>query len=165
MRVVQVVTRVFLRWFWYTVYGTGFHKLLVRLLYFPSIGRMSLLEGPNRRWYDRIDDTVILGALPFRSQAKQVCPHTHTQTRLHLQTRPHTLVHTHTHIHKTGLSTHTHTHVHIHTYTYTRTHTCLMHCMWCGCCLCCSWWRWRMWEQWYLITKSTNSTTSQTARK
>lgn len=76
----QLITRVFLRWFWYTVSGTAVHKLLVRLLYFPSIGRMCLLEGPNRRWYDRIDDNVILGALPFRSQAKQVRPHTHTHT-------------------------------------------------------------------------------------
>ncbi len=126
MRVVQVVTRVFLRWFWYTVYGTGFHKLLVRLLYFPSIGRMCLLEGPNRRWYDRIDDTVILGALPFRSQAKQVGPHRHTHTNTsthtHTQTRPHTLVHTHTH-----------THVHIHSYTHTHKHKHMfdaLHVMW-----------------------------------
>ncbi len=74
----EVVRRVILRWFWYTVYGTVVHKLLVRLLYFPSIGRMCLAEGPNRRWYDRIDDTVILGALPFKSQAKKVCPQTHT---------------------------------------------------------------------------------------
>ncbi len=76
MSLFQVIRRVILRWFWYTVYGTVVHKLLVRLLYFPSIGRMCLLEGPNRRWYDRIDDTVILGALPFKSQAKKVCPHT-----------------------------------------------------------------------------------------
>lgn len=26
----------------------------------------------SRRWYDRMDDTVILGALPFQSMTKQV---------------------------------------------------------------------------------------------
>ncbi len=104
MSLFQTVTRVFLRWFWYTVYGTGIHKLLVRVLYFPSIGRMCLLEGPNRRWYDRIDDTVILGALPFRSQAKQVCPHIDS-VHLHIHTYTHNSTHTHTH-------THMHTHIH-----------------------------------------------------
>ena len=55
-------------WFW----GSMLHKLLARALYFPSILRMSLIEGPNWRWYDRVDGTVILGALPFKSQTKEV---------------------------------------------------------------------------------------------
>ena len=48
------------------------HKCLVRLWYFPSILRMTLMAGPKRHWYDRIDSTVVLGALPFRSQTKKV---------------------------------------------------------------------------------------------
>ncbi len=63
---------VVVNWFWTTVGGSMFHKGIVRVLYFPSILRMSLMEGPQRRWYDRIDSTVILGALPFRSQTKEV---------------------------------------------------------------------------------------------
>lgn len=63
---------VLVNWFWTVVGGSMFHKGLVRILYFPSILRMSLLEGPKRRWYDRVDSTVIVGALPFRSQTKEV---------------------------------------------------------------------------------------------
>lgn len=63
---------VVVRWFWAFVDGSMLHKGINRVLYFPSILRMSLLTGPNRRWYDRIDSTVILGALPFRSQTKEV---------------------------------------------------------------------------------------------
>ena len=48
------------------------HKLISRVIYFPSVLRMSLMVGPERRWYDRVDDTVLLGALPFRSQTKEV---------------------------------------------------------------------------------------------
>ena len=33
---------------------------------------MILMEGPSWRWYDRIDSTVILGAIPFKSQTKEV---------------------------------------------------------------------------------------------
>ena len=59
-------------WFWVGVGGSVFHQGLVRVLYFPSILRMTLMEGPQRRWYDRVDPTVIVGALPFRSQTKEV---------------------------------------------------------------------------------------------
>ena len=55
-------------WFW----SSMLHKLISRALYFPSILRMSLMVGPERRWYDRVDSTVLLGALPFRSQTKEV---------------------------------------------------------------------------------------------
>lgn len=52
--------------------GSMVHKVLVRIFYFPSLLRLSMIEGPKRRWYDRVDQTVILGALPFRSQTKEV---------------------------------------------------------------------------------------------
>lgn len=55
-------------WSW----GHMVNKLLARALYFPSILRMTLIEGPNHRWYDRVDGTVIVGALPFKSQTKEV---------------------------------------------------------------------------------------------
>ena len=64
--------QVLINWFWIAIDGSWLHRGLARLLYFPSILRMTLKEGPNRRWYDRIDNTVILGALPFRSQTKKV---------------------------------------------------------------------------------------------
>lgn len=70
---------VVVNWFWITVDGSMFHKSIVRILYFPSLLRLSLLEGPQRRWYDRIDSTVIVGALPFRSQTKEVLLHTSYQ--------------------------------------------------------------------------------------
>lgn len=69
---VANVAQVLVNWFWVVIDGSWLHRGLARLLYFPSILRMTLKEGPNRRWYDRIDDTVILGALPFRSQTKKV---------------------------------------------------------------------------------------------
>ncbi len=69
---LRVTIGVVVNWFWTAVDGSMFHKGIVRLLYFPSILRMTLLEGPKRRWYDRVDSTVILGALPFRSQTKKV---------------------------------------------------------------------------------------------
>ena len=69
---VAHVAQVLLNWFWVTIDGTFIHRGMARLLYFPSILRLTLAEGPKRRWYDRIDNTVILGALPFRSQTKKV---------------------------------------------------------------------------------------------
>ena len=60
-------------WLARLMYGGSLHKLAARLLYLPSLARMSLLWGRwKRNWYDRVDDTVILGALPFRSQTKEV---------------------------------------------------------------------------------------------
>lgn len=66
-RFVQVLVNCF-----WTLGGSMLYKGLLRLYYFPSILRLTLTEGPKRRWYDRIDSTVILGALPFRSQTKKV---------------------------------------------------------------------------------------------
>lgn len=60
-------------WLARVMYGGPLHKAAARLLYLPSLARMSLLWGRwKRNWYDRVDDTVILGALPFRSQTKEV---------------------------------------------------------------------------------------------
>ena len=69
---VAHVTQVLINWFWATIDGSFLHRGIARLAYFPSILRMTLMEGPKRRWYDRIDNTIILGALPFRSQTKKV---------------------------------------------------------------------------------------------
>ena len=54
------------------VYGTAAHRFIARLLYLPTVLRLMLLEGPSNKWYNRLDDTVILGALPFRSHTKTV---------------------------------------------------------------------------------------------
>ena len=63
------VLQVMVEW----IIGTSIHRAFARLIYLPTILRMIVMEGPKRRWYDRVDDTVILGALPFRSQTEQVC--------------------------------------------------------------------------------------------
>ncbi len=47
--------------------------LVSRVVYYPTLVYNVLLEKvTNRNWFDHIDDTVILGALPFRSMTKQV---------------------------------------------------------------------------------------------
>ena len=51
-------------------------QLWSRVWYFPGIVHNSVfvaLSFGKYRWFNRIDDTVILGALPFRSQTKEVC--------------------------------------------------------------------------------------------
>ena len=73
LSVVFVLLVSFRTVLWRLLEGTMLHKLAARALYFPSVLRLTLLEGPSRRWYDRVDDTVVLGALPFRKQAKEVC--------------------------------------------------------------------------------------------
>lgn len=46
---------------------------LARLLFYPTLAYNVLMEKvSSRRWFDRVDGTVILGALPFRSMTKQV---------------------------------------------------------------------------------------------
>ena len=70
-------------WLARMMYGGPLHKAGARLLYLPSIARMSLLWGRGKKnWYDRVDETVILGALPFRSQTKEVPM---TKLLVHLQ--------------------------------------------------------------------------------
>ncbi|XP_062505765.1 phosphatidylglycerophosphatase and protein-tyrosine phosphatase 1-like [Corticium candelabrum] len=46
--------------------------LLPRLLYFPSLLWNIVRQGGNRRWYDRIDNFVLLGALPLRRHADEL---------------------------------------------------------------------------------------------
>ncbi|XP_028650118.1 phosphatidylglycerophosphatase and protein-tyrosine phosphatase 1 [Erpetoichthys calabaricus] len=47
--------------------------LAARLLFYPSLAYNILMEKvTGRRWYDRIDETVILGALPFKSITKEL---------------------------------------------------------------------------------------------
>lgn len=61
-------------WLARVMYGGLLHKAAARLIYLPSLARMKILWGRGKRnWYDRVDDTVILGALPLRSQTKEVC--------------------------------------------------------------------------------------------
>ena len=70
--IILCFRNVFDRW----IHGTMFHKALARILYIPSIAKMSARSrwnlNPAKQWYNRIDETVILGALPFRNQTKEV---------------------------------------------------------------------------------------------
>ncbi|XP_058792940.1 phosphatidylglycerophosphatase and protein-tyrosine phosphatase 1 isoform X3 [Phymastichus coffea] len=48
-------------------------KMFARVTFYPSLFYNIFMERvSSRRWYDRIDETVILGALPFRSMTKQL---------------------------------------------------------------------------------------------
>ena len=47
--------------------------LISRVAFYPTLLYNVVLEKvSSRQWYNRIDDTVLLGALPFRSLTKQV---------------------------------------------------------------------------------------------
>lgn len=44
-----------------------------RLLFYPTLAYNLLMERwSSRRWFDRVDENLILGALPFRSMTKQL---------------------------------------------------------------------------------------------
>lgn len=43
-----------------------------RAFFYPTLLWNVMMQGRNRRWYDKIEGTLILGALPFKSQTKQV---------------------------------------------------------------------------------------------
>ncbi|CAL7951269.1 unnamed protein product [Xylocopa violacea] len=46
--------------------------MFARMTFYPTLCYNILMEKiTSRNWYDRIDETVILGALPFRSMTKQ----------------------------------------------------------------------------------------------
>nr|XP_050848892.1 phosphatidylglycerophosphatase and protein-tyrosine phosphatase 1 isoform X4 [Vespula vulgaris] len=48
-------------------------KMFARVTFYPTLLYNVLMEKiTSRNWYDRIDETVILGALPFRSMTKQL---------------------------------------------------------------------------------------------
>ena len=64
--------RVVVQWFLSKIAGGMLHKCLARVWYFPSLLRMNLIEGPNWKWYNRVDSTVVLGALPFKRHAEAV---------------------------------------------------------------------------------------------
>jgi atypical dual specificity phosphatase len=47
--------------------------MFARITFYPSLFYNVVMERvTNRDWYNRIDETVILGALPFRWTTKQV---------------------------------------------------------------------------------------------
>uniref|UniRef100_V9IA27 Phosphatidylglycerophosphatase and protein-tyrosine phosphatase 1 n=1 Tax=Apis cerana TaxID=7461 RepID=V9IA27_APICE len=47
--------------------------MFARVTFYPTLVYNILMEKiSSRNWYDRIDETVILGALPFRSMTKQL---------------------------------------------------------------------------------------------
>ncbi|KAK1128083.1 Phosphatidylglycerophosphatase and protein-tyrosine phosphatase 1 [Melipona bicolor] len=47
--------------------------MFARMTFYPTLFYNVLMEKiSSRNWYDRIDETVILGALPFRSMTKQL---------------------------------------------------------------------------------------------
>lgn len=52
--------------------GTGSY-IFARLAFYPSLFyNYVMCHVSNRNWYDRIDETVLLGALPFRGIAKEL---------------------------------------------------------------------------------------------
>lgn len=54
-------------------FGLTTLQVLSRLAYFPAIGwNMIRWRWQKRQWYNRIDNTVVLGALPFRNQTEEV---------------------------------------------------------------------------------------------
>ena len=69
---LQNYLKIFLLFLSNHLYGTMMHRVIARLLYLPTVLKLLLLRGPNSKWYSRVDDTVILGALPFRNQTKEV---------------------------------------------------------------------------------------------
>ncbi|KAF0308355.1 Phosphatidylglycerophosphatase and protein-tyrosine phosphatase 1 [Amphibalanus amphitrite] len=48
-------------------------KMFARASFIPTLAYNVFMQRlSNRRWWDRVDDTVILGALPFRHMTKQL---------------------------------------------------------------------------------------------
>ncbi|XP_012275684.1 phosphatidylglycerophosphatase and protein-tyrosine phosphatase 1 [Orussus abietinus] len=48
-------------------------NMFARVTFYPTLVYNIMMEKvSSRRWYDRIDETVILGALPFRSMMRQL---------------------------------------------------------------------------------------------
>lgn len=48
--------------------------LKARLFYYPTLLWNVARKSDARRWYDRVDENVVLGALPFHSHASDVSP-------------------------------------------------------------------------------------------
>lgn len=50
--------------------------MFARVSFYPTLlYNVAMEKLTSRRWYDRIDENMILGALPFRSMAKEVSFH------------------------------------------------------------------------------------------
>ena len=48
-------------------------RMFARASFIPTLAYNVFMQRlSNRRWWDRVDDTVILGALPFRHMTKKV---------------------------------------------------------------------------------------------
>lgn len=48
-------------------------SVLARTLFYPTLAYNVVMEKiTSRQWYNRVDPTVILGALPFRSMTEEV---------------------------------------------------------------------------------------------
>uniref|UniRef100_A0AAZ3P3H4 Protein tyrosine phosphatase mitochondrial 1 n=1 Tax=Oncorhynchus tshawytscha TaxID=74940 RepID=A0AAZ3P3H4_ONCTS len=46
---------------------------LARVLFYPTLAYNVVMEKvSSRRWFNRVDQTVILGALPFKSMTKEL---------------------------------------------------------------------------------------------
>ena len=46
---------------------------LARLLFYPTLAYNVVMEKvSSRHWFTRVDETVILGALPFKSMTEEV---------------------------------------------------------------------------------------------
>lgn len=71
--VIQLLEWMYITMFQLMVGLTG-PQLLSRAYFLPGIlvNTLKLRISGRFKWYNRIDDTVILGALPFRSQAEEV---------------------------------------------------------------------------------------------
>ncbi|XP_003742531.1 phosphatidylglycerophosphatase and protein-tyrosine phosphatase 1 [Galendromus occidentalis] len=49
------------------------HRVFAQFVFYPSLLYNILMKSfTNRNWYDRIDDTVVLGALPFHPVASRL---------------------------------------------------------------------------------------------
>lgn len=54
-------------------YAGIIHSLAARAIFFPSLAYNIVMEKvSSRKWYNHIDEHVILGALPLRSMASEV---------------------------------------------------------------------------------------------
>lgn len=48
-------------------------SVLARILFYPTLAYNVVMEKvTSRQWFNRVDPTVILGALPFRSMTEEV---------------------------------------------------------------------------------------------
>jgi len=48
-------------------------SVLARILFYPTLAYNVVMEKvTSRQWFNRVDQTVILGALPFRSMTEEV---------------------------------------------------------------------------------------------